>query len=61
MITPVTTYERLEREWLDRGDGEHSQAFGVVRAILMLAAEVKELHDLLDVRLSSLRDGQAER
>lgn len=48
MARPATTYEQLEREWLDRGDGEHSQAFGVVRAILMLTAELRELRETLD-------------
>lgn len=55
MAESKSTYETIEREWLDRVARDQSQTFAVVRAILMLAAEVRDLTDIIDRRLSSLQ------
>lgn len=55
---PQDTYDDLEHEWLDRvgsEDADISNTFKIVMAILMLAAEVRDLTEIIDRRLSSLQ------
>ena len=47
---PDSTYDKLERQWLNtvgRQD-DCSETFKVVVAVLMAAAEVRELRELLE-------------
>lgn len=55
------TYDDVEHEYLDGVDPDDRPDWRVTRAILMLVAAVRDLDETLDRRLSSIRDGQAER
>lgn len=60
MATGGGTFEELRNRLLGM-TASTSQAWAICLAILMLATEVRDLTDIIDRRLSSLRDGQAER
>ena len=42
------SYEQLERLWLDRGDADDRPDWRLARAVLMLAAEVRDAATLAD-------------
>lgn len=46
-------YKAVEREYLDTGDPEDDDTFRIVRAVLMVAAELRKLRELLDQRLGA--------
>lgn len=42
----------IEREYLDGVDVDDRESWRIARAVLMLVAEIRELREMLDVRLS---------
>jgi hypothetical protein len=49
-------FHELERDYRAGIDGDETTGYLVARAVLMLAAEVRELRELVDLRLGQILD-----